>query len=47
MFAGVVEILMYRRDKSLLVLPQLSPVVAGSVGFRLVDAMRELLENWL
>ena len=46
-FAGVIEILMYLCDKSLLVLPGLSPVVAGSVGLRLVDATRELLENWL
>lgn len=28
-FAGVVEILMYICDKSLLALPRLSPVVAG------------------
>lgn len=46
-FPGVVEILMYVGDKSILVLLRLSPVVARSVGLRLVDTVRELLENCL
>jgi len=46
-FAAVVEVLMYICDNSLHALPKLSPVIAGSVELRLVDAIRELLGNWL
>lgn len=46
-FAGVVGILTYICDKTLLVLPGLSPVIARSVGIRLVNPVGELLKNWL
>lgn len=46
-FPGVVEILLYLGDMSILVRLGLSPVAAGSVGLRLVDTMRELSENCL
>lgn len=46
-FAGVVENLICTCDNSLLILHVLSPVAEGSVWLRLVDAMKELLENWL
>lgn len=45
-FASVVEILTYICVKLLLVLPGLSPVIARSVGVRLVNQIRELLKNW-
>lgn len=46
-FAGVVEILTYICVKLLLVLPGISPVIARSVGVRLINPIRELLKNWL
>lgn len=45
-FASVVEILTYICVKLLLVLPGLSPVIARSIGVRLVNQIRELLKNW-
>lgn len=46
-FASVVEILTYICVKLLLVLSGFSPVIARSVGVRLVNSKRELLKNWL
>lgn len=46
-FTGIVEILIYTSDNSLPVLWRISSVVAGSVGPRIANTMREHLESLL